>query len=323
MGGRGGERRERAGREAGVYARLDDLVALQYKAKGYSFLPRQPVHSVLAGRHASRMRGRGLNFEEIRGYLPGDDIRTIDWRVTARTREPHVRVYTEERDRPALLVVDQRGSMFFGSQRAMKSTVAAEVAALGAWRVFGQGDRVGALVFDDRGIEEIRPHRSRRTVLQILETVVRKNNALRAETKVPRDRGMLNRALQAAERLCAHDFIVAIVSDFDGLDDETEKRATRLARHNDVVALPVWDPLTGGVPPGGQVVVSEGELQVEMDLGADQVRKRMLELADKRLGRVLAWSRERGVPVLPLTTAEDVPDQVRRLLGGGPLPGRP
>jgi uncharacterized protein (DUF58 family) len=129
----------------GVYAELDDLVRLRFRARGYSFLPRQPVHSVLAGRHASRLRGRGINFEEIRHYLPGDDIRTMDWRVTARTREPHVRVYTEERDRPVLLVVDQRQSMFFGSRRAMKSVVAAEVAALAAWRVLKAGDRVGAL----------------------------------------------------------------------------------------------------------------------------------------------------------------------------------
>ena len=308
--------------EPGVYARLEDLVALEYKAKGYSFLPRQPVHSVLAGRHASRMRGRGLNFEELRGYLPGDDVRTIDWKVTARTREPHVRVYTEERDRPGLLIVDQRASMFFGSQRAMKSTVAAEVAALGAWRVLAQGDRVGALVFDDQDVEEIRPHRSRRTVLRILGAVVEKNHALSAESPVPRQRGMLNEALRAAERLCTTDHVVAIVSDFDGVDDESERLVTRLAHHNDVIALPVWDTLTGGLPPGGRVVVSEGELQVEMDLGTEQVRKSMVEQAGKRLGRVLAWSSERGVPVLPLTTAEDVPEQVRRLLGGGPLPGR-
>ena len=116
--------------ETGVYARLEDLVALEYRATGYSFLPRQPVHSVLAGRHASRMRGRGLNFEEIRGYLPGDDIRTIDWKVTARTREPHVRVYTEERDRPVWLLVNQRQSMFFGSRERMKSVTAAEAAAV-------------------------------------------------------------------------------------------------------------------------------------------------------------------------------------------------
>jgi uncharacterized protein (DUF58 family) len=302
----------------GVYTRLEDLIALQYKAEGYSFLPRQPVHSVLTGRHASRMRGRGLDFEEIRGYLPGDDVRTIDWRVTARTRKPHVRVYTEERDRPALLLVDQRMSMFFGSRRAMKSTVAAELAALGAWRVFAQGDRVGALVFDDQGIEEIRPHRSRRTVVRILDAVVRKNNALHAESRIPRQPGMLNQALKMAERLCPHDSVVAITSDFDGLDDETERLVTRIAHHNDVIAVPVWDPLTTEVPPGGRVVVTEGELQVEVDLGTEPVRSKMLALADKRLSRVLRWPQERGVPVLPLTTAEDVPEQVRRLLGVRP-----
>jgi uncharacterized protein (DUF58 family) len=264
------------------------------------------------------MRGRGLDFEEIRGYLPGDDVRTIDWRVTARTRKPHVRVYTEERDRPALLLVDQRMSMFFGSRRAMKSTVAAELAALGAWRVFAQGDRVGALVFDDQGIEEIRPHRSRRTVVRILDAVVRKNNALHAESRVPRQPGMLNRALRLAERLCPHDSVVAIASDFDGLDEETERLVTKIAHHNDVIAVPVWDPLTTEMPPGGRVVVTEGELQVEADLGTASVRSKMLALADKRLSRVLRWPQERGVPVLPLTTAEDVPEQVRRLLGVRP-----
>ena len=107
------------------------------------------MHSLLTGRHASRLRGRGLDFEEVRAYLPGDDVRTIDWRVTARTGVPHTRVYTEERDRPALLVVDQRLAMFFGTRLNLKSVTAAEAAALAAWRVFLSGDRVGAVVFDD------------------------------------------------------------------------------------------------------------------------------------------------------------------------------
>ena len=108
-----------------IYADLEQLVRLEHRARGFSLLPRQPIHSILAGRHASRLRGRGLNFEEIRGYLPGDDVRPMDWKVTARMREPHVRVYTEERDRPVLFLVDQRASMFFGSRRAMKSVAAA------------------------------------------------------------------------------------------------------------------------------------------------------------------------------------------------------
>ena len=115
-----------------IVADLSRLVALQFKACGFSFLPRQPVHSLLSGRHGSRIRGRGLNFEEIRAYRPGDDVRTIDWKVTARMRSPHSRVFTEERDRPVLLLVDQRIDMFFGSRLYMKSVTAAEAAALAA-----------------------------------------------------------------------------------------------------------------------------------------------------------------------------------------------
>src|SRR3954447_20465488 len=151
----------------GVYVDLEDLIALEYRGRKVSFMPQQPVHSLLSGRFASRMRGRGLNFEEIRDYRPGDDVRSIDWKVTARLQKPHVRVFNEERDRQALLVVDQRLSMFFGSRRAMKSVAAAQAAAVGAWRVFGAGDRIGAIVFNVRDLAEIKPRRSRATVLQI------------------------------------------------------------------------------------------------------------------------------------------------------------
>src|ERR1700754_3434539 len=152
----------------GVYIDLDGLIALEQKGRKVSFLPHQPVHSLLSGRFASRMRGRGLNFEEIRDYRSGDDIRSIDWKVTARLQKPHVRVFNEERDRPALLVVDQRLSMFFGSNHAMKSVTAAQSAAIAAWRVLGVGDRVGGVIFNDRDIVEVRPQRSRATVLQML-----------------------------------------------------------------------------------------------------------------------------------------------------------
>ena len=120
--------------DSNIFVDPKDLIALQFQATGFSFLPRQPVHSVLSGRHGSRLRGRGLDFEELRHYRTGDDIRTMDWKVTARMRKPHVRVFTEERDRPVLLVVDQRISMFFGSRRCMKSVAAAEAAALGSYR---------------------------------------------------------------------------------------------------------------------------------------------------------------------------------------------
>ena len=109
------DHRSRQSSVPGVYVSLHELMAFEFKAAGLSFLPRRRSGSILAGRHASRVRGRGLNFEEIRDYFPGDDIRTIDWKVTLRLGAPHVRAYGEERDRPALVIVDQRLSMFFGS----------------------------------------------------------------------------------------------------------------------------------------------------------------------------------------------------------------
>ena len=130
-----------------IHVGIDRLAALEHRARGFDFLPRQPVGSVLSGRRASRVRG--LEFEEIRAYLPGDDVRAIDWKVTARTGAPHVRVTREERDRPALLLVDQRQAMFFGTRLNMKSVTAAEVAAVAAWRILGAGDRVGGMVFAD------------------------------------------------------------------------------------------------------------------------------------------------------------------------------
>jgi len=303
----------------GVYADLDELIRLQFKVHGFSFLPRQPVQSLLAGRRASRLRGRGLDFEEIRRYIPGDDIRTMDWRVTARTQKPHTRVYTEEKDRPVLLVVDQRLSMFFGSQVAMKSVIAAEVAAMGAWRTLSVGDRVGALVFNDSEIHEIAPHRSRQRVMQILETVLEMNHALRVDGDIQPDPTMLNRVLTKVLHLAKHDYLVSIISDFSGADEETKNVVTRLAAHNDVVALFIYDPLEADLPVAGKLIVSQGDLQLEIDTGDAQLQKRFSEQFESGLKTARDLMLKRGIPVLPIHTAEGVREQFMELLGHRPI----
>jgi uncharacterized protein (DUF58 family) len=299
----------------GVYAHLDDLIRLQFKVHGFSFLPRQPVQSLLAGRRVSRLRGRGLDFEEIRRYFPGDDIRAMDWRVTARTRKPHTRVYTEERDRPVLLVVDQRLGMFFGSQITMKSVTAAEVAAMGAWRTLSVGDRVGALIFSDSEIREIPPHRSRQRVMQILETVVEMNHGLRVEGDIRPDPAMLNRVLERVLHLAKHDYLVCIVSDFSGADQETKAAVTRLAGHNDVIALFIYDPLEAHLPSFGKAIVSQGDLQLEVDTGDGELRRRFSEQFETRLKTARELMLKRGIPVLPIHTAGGLREQLRELLG--------
>jgi uncharacterized protein (DUF58 family) len=299
----------------GAYAELDSLVALQFKAGGFTLKHNQPVHSLLFGRRASHVRGRGLDFEELRTYVAGDDVRSIDWRVTARTQKPYVRVYSEERDRPTMLVVDQRINMFFGSRVSMKSVVAAEVSALAAWRVFHQGDRVGAFIFNDEETEEIRMRRSRATVLRILDRISHQNHLLRGDSRSQAQPKRLNEVLESVGRVCRHDALLLIASDFDGADQKTRDLLASLSRSNDVICCLIYDPLAVRLPPAEQLVVSNGELQVELQLGQEKVRKCILEASDKRMRAILSWQHELGVPVLPLSTAEAVPQQVRHLLG--------
>jgi uncharacterized protein (DUF58 family) len=299
----------------GVYADRDELMRLRFKASGFSFLPRQPIHSILSGRHASRLRGRGLNFEELRGYLRGDDPRHIDWKVTARTGKPHVRVYTEEKDRTVWLLVDQRMNMFFGSRRRMKSVVAAEAAAVAAWRVLSQGDRVGALVFDDSELRVIEPLRSEQRVAQILDCVIEKNHALSARSGIVPNRGMLNRALRRACELVRHDSLVSLVSDAAGIDQETTRCVTRLTAHNDVLFAFIYDPLERAFPDAGRLTFTDGQTQVEVNTAERKLREAYQADFERRLQRMSATSRRHSIPLLAIHTAAPVLEQVRDQLG--------
>ena len=300
---------------AGIYASLKQLVSLQLQAAGFSFLPRQPVHSILSGRHSSRLRGRGLDFEELRHYRAGDDIRTLDWKVTNRTGKPHVRVYTEERERPVLLLVDQRINMFFGSRSKMKSVVAAELAALSAWRVLAAGDRVGALVFNDSGIIEVRPRRSRKTVMQILHNVLKLNHALRADVAGGQNDAQFNHVLRKAERLGGHDYLMVIISDMSGWDDESVKRIKRLGRHNDVIAALVFDPLEQTLPANTRLVLSDGDMQIRIDSSSARLGEQFTEHFDNSVDQLRQALNKHGIPVIPLNTVDDVLQQIRVALG--------
>ncbi len=292
---------------------LDHLLLLKAEARGFSFLPRQPVGSLLAGRHQSRLRGRGLAFEELRHYHPGDDIRTIDWRATARLRSPHVRVFAEERERPVLLVVDQRFPMFFGSRRAMKSVAAAEVAALAAWRTLDVGDRVGGIVFNEAELSTIRPNRGPTQALRLLHELARLNQRL-AEPEPPVGGVGLNAALEGALQVAKHDHLVVIVTDLDGADDTTGELATRLGIHNDVMVVAVYDPLGAQLAGAPGMRASDRGRSWEVPAGAG-FEKAFRAAFEDLLGHWRHLFRDLRIPLFPLSTATPVIDQVHELLG--------
>jgi uncharacterized protein (DUF58 family) len=193
---------------------------------------------------------------------------------------------------------------------------------MAAWRTLAVGDRVGALVFNDYEVREIPPHRSRQRVMRILETVLAMNHALRVDGTIQSNPGMLNAAMARAQHLARHDFLVAIVSDFAGADAETKNTVTRLAAHNDVIAFYIYDPLEARLPPLGKVIVSDGDLQLEVDSGDARFRKRFSQQFDHDLQTARDLMLKRGVPVLPIETAREVREQLGELLGHRPAPPR-
>lgn len=298
-----------------VYVSLAQLMALQFQARDLSFVARQPQGSILAGNHASRLRGRGLNFDELRRYQPGDDLRHLDWRASLRTGKPVVRTFTEERDRPALIVVDQRMSMFFGSVRSFKSAVAAELGALAAWMVFNAGDRVGGLVFNDQRIDSVAPLRSRKRVEALCSRIVQQNAALTASNPDHEDDGQLDKVLQQCLAVAGHDHLICLVSDFAGAGPRTLQLMQQLSAHNDVIALQVYDPLALNVPSRGQLRVTQGQLQVELAVNQRQVRQPLGDFLGGRLKDVANLLRRSQVPLLMISTALPAADQLRSELG--------
>ncbi|MEZ5898906.1 MAG: DUF58 domain-containing protein [Hyphomicrobiaceae bacterium] len=302
-------------RDAGVYVTMDALLRLKHRAKGFSFLPKQPVHSLLAGRHASRLRGRGLEFEELRPYYEGDDVRAIDWPSTARTGAPQLRVYTEERDRRVILLVDQRLSMFFGSRRAMKSVVAAEAAALSAWRVTSLGDRIGGIVFSESGLDEIVPRSRQAAIGPLFDAIVRHNTQLRGDDPRPTDPSLLNAAIERALRLLPHDGLLVMITDAAGANPETMRLVTKVTAHNDALTVFVSDPLEESLPDIGRMVVAYAQEQLEVDSSSSSLRSKFAANFKERRAAVESFSRKRTIPVLPLTTTRDTTEQFRELLG--------
>jgi uncharacterized protein (DUF58 family) len=300
-------------RDDRIAVSLAHLRALEFKARGFSFLPRQPVQSVLAGRHGSRLRGRGLNFEELRHYRPGDDIRSMDWKVTNRTGKPHVRVYTEERERRVHLLIDQRVSMFFGSQRAMKSVVAAELAALAAWRVLSSGDRLGGVIFDDRHCYTIPPRRSRDSVLALLARLVKTNAALAAGQLS--SEAQLNTAMDTLARSISHDALVIYIGDGFGWNDRSDELLKRLTLHNDVIVVNVFDPAEVDLPQLSELIVSDGEMQISVSGNRERLDQRFRESYNDHVGRMHSVLHRFGLPLVAINTVEDPLTQLLKALG--------
>jgi len=300
-------------KDPNVFLRLNDLLKMEHFAQGFSFLSRkQKVRSILGGKHASKLRGRGLDFEEVRQYVAGDDIRNIDWRVTARTQTTHSKVFSEEKEKPALSVVDQSKSMFFGSQKKTKSVVAGELAALAAFKVLKEGDRVGGVVFADQGIDVVYPKRDRKNILYFLKEIVKRNNEL-AHTAPVNFQLALADAFAKIRNIISHDFLIVIISDFHRYSPELIRHIAYMSRHNDVILAKVFDPMEREIPKT-DLIVSDPTKQLKVKGKNKQVRERFYSGFEEDYTKFETQMKKYRVPIFRIDTIRDIDTQLKEIL---------
>ncbi len=293
---------------SGAYTSLDELTRLAGPARHIPLYKPGPARAQLTGGHQSRLRGRGMDFEEFRNYQPGDDIRTIDWRVSARTGKTQTRVYREERERPVLLVLDQGPGLFFGSQLNFKSVTAAETMALLAWRTLQHGDRVGALLAGQHEHMEFRPRRSRQHVLQLLQKTVTLNQELQAGQ--PRNDRALDKMLARTVRLAHPGSLVVVISDFHGISNSGLRDMALVSRHSDLMAVQVFDPMDQELPPAGLYAVSDGQSRGLLDSRSQKIRNSYQQQARERQDRLVNHLHRYNIPLHRLNTCQTTETQL-------------
>lgn len=226
---------------------LDELVQLRSAAHALQRKVRKKTAAPMIGASVSRRLGRGLDFAEVREYQPGDDVRMIDWKVTARTGSAHTKMFVEERERPVLLVVDFRASMRFGTRGMFKSALAARLAALLGWCAVGGQDRVGGFVFTDDSHSEIRPQAGRRGLMALFRAM-QQTQSRQSSFGGEQLGDTLSRLRQSA----LGGSTVVILSDFSGFDERSRSTLGSVLQSLDVVAVQICDPLDSTLPPPGE-----------------------------------------------------------------------
>ncbi len=280
-----------------------------------------------SGTFLSGFKGRGMLFEEVRPYVAGDDIRSLDWKVTARTNKPHTKIYQEEKERPVQICLDLRASMFFATRACFKSCWAARAASLICWSTLLQKDRVGGLIFSEYQHQEFKPQLSSRAVLRILKSISehKVNNSADKSDKhsasviqTGNQLGSTNSdtlfyALLRLRRVTKPGSRLFIISDFRGWTNKHESILLQLSKHNDIVLLYCYDPFEAALPTKGVYTVSDGKQDVQFHTGSEYFRsnyQKKFETHKRRFEKFSRIANIRNYDGITTSTPFDVVSQI-------------
>ncbi len=306
-----------------LYPEFETLLKLGYRASNLNLMSQRRVRSIVSGDHRSPFRGKGLDFEEVRDYAQGDDVRNIDWRVTARTGRPHIKLFTEERERSVLICTDVNHTMRFGTRGTFKSIRAAEAAALLGWAASRENNRVGGSFFGNvpDGMMFLDPVRTRRSLWRILKQLCDRGDYHSDPVQLEDHLRYLNKAVPSGG-------LFFIISDFISITANLKKRISDLHRKADVVLVAVNDPADKYLPPVGPLIFKDRNNETVT-----------IDTSDKKGGRAYErlWAENRkllentvnslGLGYLSLTTEGDayfdLANGLKRLGSKGGGNGRP
>lgn len=290
----------------GVIVELSELIALRRYAQRVNYKPEG--NALRAGNHLSKLRGRGMDFAEVRNYQAGDEIRHMEWRVTARTGKPYVKLYQEERERPIVLIVDFNGSMFFGTRLAFKSVVASRLAAMIAWTSIKQGDRVGGLLYSSSKHDEFTP-RSRDVGVLPLLAALSKYSKENLEGTSPR---LLSDVLVRLRRVARPGSVIVLLSDFYQMDRESEQHLARLGAHNDILAYHICDPLELLPPKPNHYAMTNGKQEILLDTTIEEISQAYQSYCELRLANLQSQFKRLQIQYVQVLAETDLPRLVRQ-----------
>lgn len=245
----------------GLCSNLEALIALERFVHHKPYLISGKKGQL--GNHLSKWRGRGMDFAETRHYQAGDEIRHMEWKVTARTGRPHIKVFEEEKERPVFIIVDFNPSMYFGTRKSFKSVVAAKLAALIAWTTNRSGDRLGSLLFSADDFKVFMPKAGKHGVLPILEKLAKFTQQYAIQTE--ENAFPLSAILQRLRHITRPGSIIVLISDFYAFDRECERHLSLLREHHDILAYQIRDPLELAPPKPGIYPVRYGQESLFLD----------------------------------------------------------
>lgn len=296
-----------------VFSSLDGLLAQQQSARLLQQYSRYRKATKQAGNHQVRQLGRGMEFAESRPYSPGDDIRSMDWKVTARTGEPHTKLFEEERERPILLWCDLRPGMFFATRGQFKSVVMTEIASLLAWKTWLDGDRVGGVLLESGGHTEMRPGRSKSKVLRLI------NQLADASQNTPdfADKGStsLGQSWKRLRRVLSPGSQVVLLSDFRGIDQKAEQQLRRIARQSTVTLISITDPFEHQLPPKTQLKLSDGLRFLRLNTAKSDLCDSYQKNDQSQSERVRSLALQCHARLIEVSTADDEHTRIAKLRG--------